>query len=111
MSRVEIFWLCVGFTAQAIFSARFIVQWIASERTGKSVMPMAFWYLSLVGSWMLLSYAIYRMDPVIIFGQAFGTAVYMRNIMLVRREQSSLASADRRGEAGSAAPARLRRAG
>lgn len=84
-NATEVFWLCVGFTAQAIFSARFLVQWIVSERTGKSVMPTAFWYLSLVGSWMLLAYALYRMDPVIIFGQAFGTAVYMRNIMLIRK--------------------------
>ena len=91
MSSVEIFWLCVGFTAQAIFSARFLIQWIVSERKGQSVVPAAFWHLSLVGSWMLLAYAIYRLDPVIIFGQAFGTAVYMRNIVLLKRSKQATA--------------------
>lgn len=103
MSRLEAFWLCVGFTAQAIFMARFLVQWIVSERQGESVMPIAFWYLSLVGSWMLLAYAIYRLDPVIIFGQAFGTAVYVRNLMLTKRSRQR--ATERSAAEASATPA------
>ena len=80
------FWLALGFTAQAFFSARFLVQWIASERAGESVIPVAFWFLSLAGGLLLLSYAIWRRDPVFILGQSAGLFVYTRNLVLIRRK-------------------------
>jgi lipid-A-disaccharide synthase-like uncharacterized protein len=80
MSRTEIIWLAVGFGAQMMFSARFLVQWIASERLRRSIIPDAFWYFSFIGGAMLLTYAIYRRDPVFIMGQTFGLVVYSRNI-------------------------------
>jgi lipid-A-disaccharide synthase-like uncharacterized protein len=83
------FWLVLGFIAQALFSARFILQWIASERAGKSVMPVVFWYLSISGSVLLLAYAIYRRDPVFILGQSAGLIVYFRNLYLIGREKRS----------------------
>ena len=85
------FWLLVGFAGQAAFSARFLVQWLASERAGKSVVPLAFWYLSIVGSLTLLSYAIVREDPVFILGQSVGTLIYSRNLMMIRRQRSEQA--------------------
>jgi lipid-A-disaccharide synthase-like uncharacterized protein len=87
---VNTFWLILGFIAQGLFSARFLVQWIASERAGKSVMPIVFWYLSILGSALLLAYAIYREDPVFILGQAAGLIVYFRNLYLIRREKKAL---------------------
>ena len=88
-TAVELIWLAVGFLAQAMFSMRFIVQWIASERARKSVMPELFWYFSLAGGAMLLAYAIYRVDPVFIFGQATGLLVYIRNVQLIWREKKA----------------------
>ena len=79
-TRIELIWLIVGFAAQMLFSARFLVQWIASERMRKSIVPEAFWYFSFAGGAMLLTYAVYRQDPVFIMGQAFGLIVYSRNI-------------------------------
>jgi lipid-A-disaccharide synthase-like uncharacterized protein len=79
-------WVVVGVVAQLFFTARFIVQWLASERAGRSVIPVAFWFLSLVGGLMLLTYALYRKDPVFIAGQAFGVFVYVRNLQLVMRD-------------------------
>ena len=81
------FWLALGFFAQLLFSARFLVQWITSERAGKSVVPVLFWYLSIVGSILLLSYAIHLEDPVFIFGQSAGILIYSRNLYLIRREK------------------------
>src|ERR1700753_272827 len=78
-------WVVVGFAAQALFSARFVVQWIASERAGRSVVPTAFWVFSIGGGFMLLAYAVYRKDPVFIIGQAFGVFVYLRNLQFVIR--------------------------
>ena len=75
-------WVVLGFTAQGLFTMRFLVQWIASERQKRSVVPRAFWYLSVVGGGLLLVYAIYRKDPVFILGQATGLIVYVRNLML-----------------------------
>ena len=80
-------WLTIGFAAQAIFAARFLVQWIASERRGRSVIPLAFWILSLVGGLMLLTYAVWRRDPVFILGQTTGGFIYSRNRVLIRREK------------------------
>ena len=76
-------WVILGFTAQAMFSARFLVQWIASERARKSVIPVAFWFFSIGGGVLLLAYALYRRDPVFIAGQAFGLLVYIRNLYFV----------------------------
>jgi lipid-A-disaccharide synthase-like uncharacterized protein len=77
------FWLIVGFLGQALFSSRFLVQWIASERRRRSFIPNAFWFLSIGGGALLLSYAIHRRDPVFIAGQAFGVLVYVRNLWLI----------------------------
>jgi len=78
-------WLAVGFLGQALFAARFLVQWIVSERRRESVVPTSFWYLSLAGAAILLAYAIWRRDPVFILGQAFGFVVYTRNLSLIAR--------------------------
>ena len=78
-------WLAIGFLGQALFAARFLVQWIASERKRESVVPTSFWYLSLGGAAILLAYAIWRRDPVFVLGQAFGFVVYMRNLVLIGR--------------------------
>lgn len=80
-------WVALGFLAQALFSARFLVQWIASERAGRSVIPVAFWLFSIGGGALLLVYALYRKDPVFIAGQALGLFIYARNLYFVRREQ------------------------
>jgi lipid-A-disaccharide synthase-like uncharacterized protein len=76
-----------GFAGQAFFSARFIVQWIVSEAKKKSVIPIAFWYLSLLGGLFLLTYAVLRHDPVFIVGQAAGLIVYVRNLILIYRQR------------------------
>jgi len=76
----------IGLIGQLLFSARFVVQWIASERAGRSVIPISFWFFSLGGGFVLLAYALYRRDPVFILGQAMGTFIYVRNLMLIRRE-------------------------
>jgi len=75
-------WVVLGFAAQGLFTTRFLVQWVASERQKRSVVPRAFWYLSVAGGGLLLVYAIYRRDPVFILGQATGLIVYVRNLML-----------------------------
>lgn len=80
-------WLITGFTGQAMFSARFMVQWLASERMKRSIIPEAFWYLSLAGGLVLLAYAIHRQDPIFILGQSVGCFIYLRNIYFVRREK------------------------
>jgi lipid-A-disaccharide synthase-like uncharacterized protein len=78
-------WLVVGFIGQACFFGRFLIQWIASERRKRSVVPVAFWYFSLVGGVILLAYAIHRRDPVFILGQTVGLLVYARNLYLIGR--------------------------
>lgn len=82
-------WLAVGFLGQVFFSSRFIVQWIASERKRTSVIPVAFWWLSLAGGASLLAYAIHRRDPVFILGQSVGMLVYGRNLFLLRGSGTS----------------------
>jgi lipid-A-disaccharide synthase-like uncharacterized protein len=77
-------WIIIGFCGQALFSARFIVQWLASERVKRSIVPIAFWYFSLGGGLTLLAYAIHRKDPVIIVGQCVGVFVYLRNLYLIK---------------------------
>lgn len=76
-------WLAIGFLGQLLFTSRFLVQWIASERRGTSIVPVAFWWLSLAGGVTLLAYAIWRMDPVFILGQGAGLFVYSRNLALI----------------------------
>ena len=80
------FWLLVGFVGQAVFSARFIVQWIASERAKRSVVPKAFWYLSIVGSVVTLAYAVHKDDPVFCLAYLFNSLIYVRNLMLFKEE-------------------------
>ncbi|MBM4037346.1 MAG: hypothetical protein FJ290_02430 [Planctomycetes bacterium] len=79
-------WLAIGFIGQGLFSARFVVQWLASERRGESVVPVSFWYLSIAGSLTVLSYAIYRLDPVFMLAYGFNSFVYVRNLMLIFRK-------------------------
>ena len=83
----EQIWIGIGLFGQLLFSSRFLVQWIASEKMKKSVIPVAFWYLSIGGSLTLLSYAIYRIDPVFILGQFTGLFIYMRNLILIHQEK------------------------
>ncbi len=85
--KPDVLWLVLGFSAQALFGARFIVQWFKSERAGMSVMPVSFWYLSLFGSLLLLIYAIHRRDAVFMVGQLAGSLIYMRNLYLIRRQR------------------------
>ena len=86
-------WVLLGFVAQAFFTARFAVQWIASERAGRSVIPVAFWWCSIGGGLLLFVYALYRRDPVFILGQGFGVFVYLRNLYFVLRERKQGAAA------------------
>lgn len=87
---INAIWLTVGFGGQVIFSMRFIVQWLHSERQKRSVIPLAFWYLSMFGSITLLAYAIHKRDPVFIVGQVFGILVYSRNLYFIYKEKQSL---------------------
>ena len=84
---LEQIWLAAGFLGQAFFSMRFLVQWIASERRKESVIPVYFWYFSIGGGLMLLTYAIHRQDPVFILWQAAGLLVYSRNLYLIHRKR------------------------
>lgn len=83
------FWLIFGLLGQLSFTMRFVVQWIASEKRKESVIPISFWAFSLLGSLILLIYAIYRKDPVFILGQAFGFTVYIRNLQLIFKKKNS----------------------
>ena len=85
---VDHVWLLIGFMGQALFTGRFVVQWFKSEIVGKSVIPLAFWYFSVGGGVVLLAYAIHKMDPVFIAGQAGGLVVYARNLFLIFREKA-----------------------
>lgn len=78
----------LGMLGQVMFFSRFLVQWIASEKKGRSVVPLSFWYLSIGGGGLLLIYAIWRKDPVIVLGQAVGLFVYVRNLMLIHRRRA-----------------------
>jgi lipid-A-disaccharide synthase-like uncharacterized protein len=89
LSWIDRVWLAIGFLGQIVFFMRFLVQWIVSEKRGESVIPIAFWYFSLMGSLILLSYAIHKRDPVFTFGQSFGFIVYVRNLMLIARKRAA----------------------
>lgn len=91
MSTEQI-WLMVGFIGQGCFFMRFFVQWIHSERHKKSLIPTAFWYFSLMGSMILLTYAIHRQDPVFIVGQSTGFMIYLRNLSLLGKEKREAAA-------------------
>jgi lipid-A-disaccharide synthase-like uncharacterized protein len=80
-------WLIVGFLGQFLFSMRFIVQWIVSEKNKKSIIPVSFWFFSISGGVVLLSYALYKRDPVFIVGQGLGVFIYMRNLYLIYKEK------------------------
>ena len=86
-SGLEMAWVCIGLFGQLMFSARFILQWVASERARRSIVPEAFWYFSVAGGLILLSYAIYRGDPVFILGQSMGLFIYARNIWFIHAEK------------------------
>ena len=92
-TEAELIWVGVGLGGQLLFTARFLVQWIASEKAKKSVMPVAFWWFSIGGAAVLLAYAIYRADPVFILGQSMGFFIYARNLMFIRREKRDGADA------------------
>ena len=83
LTNIEIIFLVIGFTGQGLFASRFIFQWIYSEKKGESAIPLNFWYLSIFGGIGLLTYAIFRQDPVIIVGQSFGIFIYLRNLILI----------------------------
>ncbi|MBN9062895.1 MAG: hypothetical protein BGP06_07205 [Rhizobiales bacterium 65-9] len=83
------FWLVFGLLAQLTFAARFLVQWIASERAQDSVIPMSFWFLSIVGGLMTLVYGVIKREPIIIIGQALSTFIYVRNVALILRRRRS----------------------
>jgi len=81
--EIPLFWLVLGFVGQVIFGLRFVVQWIVTEIKKRSIVPIAFWYLSLAGSVVLLSYAIYRVDPVFIAGFSLNMIIYLRNLYFI----------------------------
>jgi lipid-A-disaccharide synthase-like uncharacterized protein len=85
----DVWWLVIGFGGQALFMARFLVQWLVSERERRSVIPISFWYFSIGGALVLLVYALHRRDPVFIAGQSLGVVIYVRNLHLIRLERSS----------------------
>lgn len=87
LTPTEVLILVIGFTGQSMFFMRFFVQWLYSEKHKRSLIPTAFWYFSLAGSFMLLAYAICKKDPVFIVGQSTGFIIYTRNLMLIKREK------------------------
>jgi lipid-A-disaccharide synthase-like uncharacterized protein len=84
-------WVLLGYAGQSLFAMRFVVQWLASERVGRSVVPVAFWFFSIGGGVLLLFYALYIRDPVFIIGQGLGLFVYLRNLHFVFRERKAIA--------------------
>ena len=85
---LDAMWLTVGLLGQLMFTARFLVQWWASEKAGRSVVPVAFWYFSILGSLIVLAYGIHKLEPVIIIGPLPGTVIYARNLWLLRKEKA-----------------------
>ena len=85
MPKYDLIWLCIGLVGQTLFMMRFIVQWIYSERHKQSLIPVSFWYFSLIGGLTVLAYGVHKAEPVIILGQLPGTIVYARNLILIRR--------------------------
>ncbi len=85
----ETVWLIIGFIGQTLFFGRFFVQWLASEKAKKSVIPNTFWYFSIGGGLTLFAYALYRQDPVFIMGQSTGLLIYARNLYFIRKADRS----------------------
>lgn len=86
-TRAELIWVVIGLGAQILFSMRFIIQWIASEKQRRSVVPELFWWFSIIGGLTLLAYALHRQDPVFILGQSLGVVIYLRNLWLIYAEK------------------------
>lgn len=86
-------WMIVGFAGQILFGLRFVIQWFVSEKRGESTIPLVFWYFSIGGSLVLLTYAIHREDPVFILGQSLGSIIYIRNLVLIDKKKKRLAMA------------------
>jgi lipid-A-disaccharide synthase-like uncharacterized protein len=87
-SRPEQLMVIIGFAGQGLFAMRFIIQWLTSEKHARSVIPLAFWYFSIGGGAVLLLYALWRKDPVIICGQGLGLFIYLRNLYLIKRSSA-----------------------
>ncbi len=87
LSPAEVLWLAVGLVGQAMFSARWLIQWFITEKSKRSTMPETFWYLSLLGGLLVFAYGLHRMDPVILLGQ-FGIIIYARNLFFIRQQKS-----------------------
>ncbi len=88
----ETLWLSIGMIGQAMFSMRFVVQWIASEKAKKSIIPNLFWYFSIAGGSLLLAYSVYRQDPIFILGQSMGLFVYLRNLYLIVSDKHAVSA-------------------
>jgi lipid-A-disaccharide synthase-like uncharacterized protein len=101
-TNIPLWLLTVGFVGQLVFTARFLVQWVASEKKRDSVVPVAFWWLSLAGGMLLFVYAFCRQDPVIMVGQSLGVFIYTRNLMLVEKRRKRDAKAAARTAAAAA---------
>ncbi len=82
-TTLELWWVMIGFFGQSLFAMRFVIQWITSERAGRSVVPVSFWYFSVAGGFIMFLYAVYRQDPVFIVGQFAGLIIYARNLWLI----------------------------
>ncbi len=89
----ESLWVAIGLCGQALFSARFILQWLASEKAKRSTIPVAFWYCSILGGAVLLAYSLYRQDLVFILGNSFGIIIYARNLWFIRSDKNNNAAA------------------
>lgn len=90
LGNLDWLFICLGLPAQLLFTSRFVVQWIESERQGKSVMPLAFWYFSISGSIGLLAYGLLRGEPILVLGQALGSVIYLRNLVLIHKPKKVL---------------------
>ena len=93
LSSIEFVWVAIGLFGQSMFMMRFLIQWITSEREGRSVIPEAFWYFSIAGGMIVLAYGIHRADPVIIIGQLTGVSIYSRNLYFIWRDKRRAARA------------------
>lgn len=88
----ETMWIVIGFIGQSLFFMRFFIQWLASEKAGRSVIPSAFWYFSMLGGVILFAYALWRQDPVFIIGQSTGLFIYARNLYFLRKAPETVTS-------------------
>jgi lipid-A-disaccharide synthase-like uncharacterized protein len=89
LDKFDLLFICLGLPAQTLFTCRFAVQWYVSEKQGKSVIPLSFWYLSLGGSIGLCTYGLLRSEPILVFGQLFNCIIYCRNLMLIRKNNKN----------------------